>query len=228
VLEEPLDALNNSCYDKDNDVIDDIDEFICIGRCKWDVIYHDADPIYDIEGHFQLFCLHQPHVIATNLDVWQHKEDMITDLFQPPRDELSLCSHDPGGFDTYSFGHLDLFYEANFQPPLCSNFDKGKDMVCLEQDVSDESFQPPLLLPCHSTINMVGNFYHHNHSLVGQICFQSMTCHEDFRFHTYDQQALCWEQFFFSRLVQPLYFLFLLQWVALESSICSFPSILLA
>jgi hypothetical protein len=36
---------------KDNDVIDNIDEFIHVGRCKWDVICYDGDPIYDIEGH---------------------------------------------------------------------------------------------------------------------------------------------------------------------------------
>jgi hypothetical protein len=38
VLEEPLDALDPSCYDKSDDVINNIDEFIHVGRRKWDVI----------------------------------------------------------------------------------------------------------------------------------------------------------------------------------------------
>jgi hypothetical protein len=54
-------------------------------------------------------------------------------------------SHDfqsyPGGFDTYSFEHLDLFYEEDFQPPMCSNFDEGEVMICMEQDFCDEIFQ---------------------------------------------------------------------------------------
>jgi hypothetical protein len=112
-----------------------------------DLLWFNGDPIYDIEGHFQLFPLEQPYVIATDSDVWQHEDDMITDLFQPPRDDLLQHSHDdfwsyPGGFDTYSFEHLDLFYEEDFQPLLCSNFDEGKDMIGLEQDFCDESFHP--------------------------------------------------------------------------------------
>jgi hypothetical protein len=52
VLEDPLDVLNPSCYDKSNDMVDNIDEFIHVGRRKWDVIGSDEDPIYDMEGHF--------------------------------------------------------------------------------------------------------------------------------------------------------------------------------
>jgi hypothetical protein len=51
VLEEPLDALNTSCYDKGSDMVDNFDEFIHVGRCKWDVIGSDGDPIYDMEGY---------------------------------------------------------------------------------------------------------------------------------------------------------------------------------
>jgi hypothetical protein len=77
-------------------------------------------------------------VITTNLDVWQQEDDMVTNLFQPPRDDLLQYSHDdfrscPEEFDAYSFEHLDLFYEENFQPSLCSNFDEGEDMVSLEK-----------------------------------------------------------------------------------------------
>jgi hypothetical protein len=49
---------------------------------------------------------------------------MFTDLFQPSRGDTLQYSHDyfqpfPRRCDTYSFEHLDLFYEENFQPPLC-------------------------------------------------------------------------------------------------------------
>jgi hypothetical protein len=130
VLEKPFDVLDPSCYDN-------IDEFIHVGRCKWDVIGHDGDPIYDIEGHFQLFPLQQPYVIVTNPNVWQQEDDMITNFFQPPKDYLLQHSREnfwsyPGEFGTYSFEHLDLFCKENFQPPLCSNFDKGEDMVFIE------------------------------------------------------------------------------------------------
>jgi hypothetical protein len=53
VLEEPLDALNPSCYDKGSDIVDNIDEFIHVGRRKWDVIGSNEDPIYDID----VYCL---------------------------------------------------------------------------------------------------------------------------------------------------------------------------
>jgi hypothetical protein len=123
VLENPLGVLDPTCYDKGDDVIDNIDEFIHVGRCKWDVIGHDGDPIYNIEGNFQLFPLQQPYVIATDLDVWKCKDVMITDLLQPPKDGLLYHSHDDfwsyfGEFDAYSFEHLNLFYEENIQPLL--------------------------------------------------------------------------------------------------------------
>jgi hypothetical protein len=68
VLEEPLDALGHSCYNKYDDMVDNIDEFIHVGRRKFYVIGHDEYPIYDIEGHIQLFPLQQPYVITTNYD----------------------------------------------------------------------------------------------------------------------------------------------------------------
>ena len=48
VLERPLDALNPSCYGKGSDMVYNIDEFIHVGRRKWDVIGSNEDPIYDI------------------------------------------------------------------------------------------------------------------------------------------------------------------------------------
>jgi hypothetical protein len=165
VLEEPLDALDGdqSCYNKDDDVIENIDDLIHVGRYKWDIICSGlkGDPIYDIEGHFQLLPLEQPYVIATDSDAWKHEDDMITDLFQPPRDDLLQHSYDdfwsyPGGSNNYSFEHLDLFYKKKFQPPLCSDFDEGKNMIFLEQDFCDESFLPSPLSPCYFSIDMVG------------------------------------------------------------------------
>jgi hypothetical protein len=32
VLEDPLDVLNPSCYDKDSDMVDNIDEFVHVGK----------------------------------------------------------------------------------------------------------------------------------------------------------------------------------------------------
>jgi hypothetical protein len=50
---EPLNVLNPPCYDADTDIVD-IDEFIHVGRRKWDMVGFDTDPIYDIENHSQL------------------------------------------------------------------------------------------------------------------------------------------------------------------------------
>jgi hypothetical protein len=47
-------VLNTPCYDTDTDIVD-IDEFIHVGRHKWDVIDFDMDPIYDIKNHSQIF-----------------------------------------------------------------------------------------------------------------------------------------------------------------------------
>jgi hypothetical protein len=147
VLEEPLDALFPSCYNESDDLIGDIDEFIHVGIRKWDVTRHyfNGHPIYDIEGYFQLLSLEQPYV--NDLDVWKHEDEIITDLFQLLRDGILQQTHDDflshlEGFDTYSFENLDLFYEENFQPPLCYDFDEGNDMIFQERDFLDEGFQP--------------------------------------------------------------------------------------
>jgi len=89
-------------------------------------------------------------VIATDFDIWQQRDDMITDLFQPPGDVCMQHYYDDfrsclEGFNTYSFEHLDLFYEEYFEPLLCSNFNEGKDMIGLKQDSCDEVSQPPSL-----------------------------------------------------------------------------------
>jgi hypothetical protein len=46
-----LDALNTPCYDKVSNMVDNIDDFIHVGRRKWDVIGSDEDLIYDMEGY---------------------------------------------------------------------------------------------------------------------------------------------------------------------------------
>jgi hypothetical protein len=57
-LKGPLNSLGLSCYNESDDFIENIDEFIHVGRRKWDVICYDGDSIYNMEGHFQLFPLH--------------------------------------------------------------------------------------------------------------------------------------------------------------------------
>jgi hypothetical protein len=91
VLEEPLDALSPSCYDKDNDIINNIDEFIHIGRRKWDVIGSDEDPIYDIEGHFQMFPSQLSYEVINDSDISQQGNDIVTDI---SKGDLVLFSPD--------------------------------------------------------------------------------------------------------------------------------------
>jgi hypothetical protein len=40
---------NPACYDTDTDTIDNIDEFIHVGRRRWDIVGYDTDPIYDMK-----------------------------------------------------------------------------------------------------------------------------------------------------------------------------------
>jgi hypothetical protein len=61
--------LTPSCFDKNEEFVDNIDEFINVRKRKWDVIGYDGDPIYDIEGHPQKFPLHIPHEVANNFDI---------------------------------------------------------------------------------------------------------------------------------------------------------------
>jgi hypothetical protein len=93
VLDEPLDALNPSCYDKYSDIVDNIDEFIHVGRHEWDVIGSNKNPIYDTEGHFQKLSLQLSYEV-TNFDSWHQGDDIITYTFQTPKDDLVLYSPD--------------------------------------------------------------------------------------------------------------------------------------
>jgi hypothetical protein len=162
MLEDPLDVLNPSCYDKSNNVIDNFDKFIHAGRPKWDVIGFDEDPIYDMEGHFHLFPLQKSYDVRNNFDIWQQDDDIITNFAQAPKGDLVLCSPDNfwsylEDFDEYSSDHLDLFYEEYYQPPLCSNLDKSEDIAFLKQGTCDKVFQlPSITLPCCVTKGLVG------------------------------------------------------------------------
>jgi hypothetical protein len=77
VLKEPLDVLKPSCYDKHNDMVDNIDEFIHVVKRKWDVIGYDGDPINDIEGHFHLFPSQISYEIDIDSNIWQQGDDMF-------------------------------------------------------------------------------------------------------------------------------------------------------
>jgi hypothetical protein len=162
VLEEPFDGLNPSCYDKYSDMVDNIDEFVHVGRCKWDVIGSDEDPIYDMEGYIQMLPLQQSYDVPNNFDIWQQDDDIITEVSQATKYDLVQFSLDYfrsylEDFDEYPFEHLDLFYEEDYQPPLCSNFDKGEDDACLKQDTFDKVVQlPPIALPHYVNKDAVG------------------------------------------------------------------------
>jgi hypothetical protein len=57
----------------------------------------------------------------------------------------------------YSFENLDLFYEEYYQPPLCSDIDKGEDIAFLKQGTCDKVFQlPSTTLPRYVTKGVVG------------------------------------------------------------------------
>jgi len=133
VIEEPFDALNPSCYDKGSNVVDNIDEFIHVGRRKWDVIGSNEDPIYDMEGHFQVLPLQLSYEVTNDSDIWQQGNDIVTDI---SKGDLVLFSLDDfrsyfEDFDENSFEHLDLSYEEDYQPPLCSDLDRGEDIAFL-------------------------------------------------------------------------------------------------
>jgi hypothetical protein len=157
VLEDPLDALNPSCYDKGSDIVDNIGEFIHVGRRKWDVIGSNEDPIYDMEGHFQMFPLQLSYEVTNDYEIWQQGNDIVTDI---SKGDLVLFSPDDfqsylEDFDEYSFEHLDLFYEEDYQPPLCSDLDRGEDIACPKQGTCDKVLQPPSITLPHYVIKGV-------------------------------------------------------------------------
>jgi hypothetical protein len=113
-FEEPFGVLDPSFHEMGDDAIENIDDFIYIGRHKWDMSFSsfDGNPIFYVEGHFQrknieLLTLEQPYAYANDTEVCKHEDDMITDLFQPPRDDLLQHSHD--GFRSH-LGRFDIIF----------------------------------------------------------------------------------------------------------------------
>jgi hypothetical protein len=157
---ELLNDFNPPCYDTDIDIVD-FDEFIHVGRRRWDAVGYDMDPIYDIRSHLQVLPL---QLSQRALDQWQQGDEIFTDAPQTPKDDLMLCF--PNDFRSYiedfddcSSEHLDLFYEDDYQPPLCSSFDRSKNVVCLKKDSHDLFLQPPFItLPCCIIKGVVGNY----------------------------------------------------------------------
>jgi hypothetical protein len=129
-----------------------IDEFIHVGRRKWDVIRFDMDPIYDIENRSQLLPSQLSQQIIFDFDQWQQGDDIFIDAPRTPKVDLAPCFPDDFRsyleyFDEYPSEHLDSFYEEDYQPPLCSDFDKN--IVCLKKNSHDIFLQPPIItLPC--------------------------------------------------------------------------------
>jgi hypothetical protein len=109
-----------------------------------------------------MFPLQQSYDAPNNFDVWQQDDDIITEVFQAPKDDPVQCSPKDfwsylEEFDEYYFEHLDLFSEEDYQPSLCSNSNKSEDIACLKQDTCDKVFQPPsTTLPCYVTKGVVG------------------------------------------------------------------------
>jgi hypothetical protein len=100
VIQSCEEVINS--YDADefmeqpSDIVDEhIDDFIQVGRRRWDVgcFIIDRDPIYDIEGSSQAegvemsFSEGWPPCMYDS-DVWHPSDDMVTDLFFPFEDDL--------------------------------------------------------------------------------------------------------------------------------------------
>jgi hypothetical protein len=78
-----LNLSNPACYDTDSDIVDNIDEFIHVGRRRWDIVGYDMDPIYDIESHFQVFPLQLSHRLL--LTSGNKEMRFLPILFKNPR-----------------------------------------------------------------------------------------------------------------------------------------------
>jgi hypothetical protein len=162
--EEEEDEFSNladpACYDTNTDIAD-FDEFIHVGRRRWDAFGYDTDPIYDTESHLQLLPLQLSQQIT--YDQWQQGDEVFTCSFQNTKDDLVLCFSDNFQsylemFDEYD-EHLNPFYEDNYRPPLCSDFGTSKDIVCLKEVTHDFSSQPPVITsPRFSIQGVVGKY----------------------------------------------------------------------
>jgi hypothetical protein len=127
---EVLDVLNPPCYNIDTDIIN-IDEFIHVGRHKWDVVDSDIDPTYDIENHSQLLPSQLSQQITFDFEQWQQGDDIFTNAPQTPKDDLAprppnIFRSYLEAFDEYSPERLDSFHEKDYHPPLCSGLGRSE------------------------------------------------------------------------------------------------------
>jgi hypothetical protein len=156
---------NPACYDTNSDTVDNIDEFIHVGRRRWDIVGYDLDPIYDTESHLQLLPLRLSQQITS--EQWQQGDEVFTCTFQKTKDDLVPLSSNCFQsylefFDEYPFEHLDPFHEDDCRPPLCSDFNTSKDIVSLKEISRDSSPQPPVItLSCFSIRGVVGKYLFH-------------------------------------------------------------------
>jgi hypothetical protein len=155
--------LNPPCYNTDTKIVD-IDEFIHVGRRKWDIVGFDVDPIYDIESHSQLFPSQLSQQITFDFDQCQQGDDLFTDAPQTPKVDLVPCFPNDfrsylEGFDEHSSEHLDSLYEEDYQPLLCLGFYRSKNIFFLKKDPHDIFLHPPLItLPCGVIKGVVGSY----------------------------------------------------------------------
>jgi hypothetical protein len=158
--EKVLDVLTPPCYDTDTDIAD-FDEFIHVGRRKWDAFDYDTDPVYDTESHLRLLPLQLSQQIT--YDQWQQGDEVFTCSFPNTKDDMVPCFSDDFQsylemFDEYA-EHLNPFYEHDYRPPLCSDLATSKDIVCFKEVTHDFSSQPPVIsLPCFSIQGVVGKY----------------------------------------------------------------------
>jgi hypothetical protein len=156
-----LDVLIPPCYDTDTDIVD-FDEFIHVGRRRWDAVGYDTDPIYDTKDHLQLLPLQLSQQIT--YDQWQQGDEVFTCTFQNTKDDPVPYLADNFQsylemFDEYSTEHLDPIYEDDCQPSLCSVLDTSKDIVCLKKLTHDFSPRPlAFTLPSFSIRGVVGSY----------------------------------------------------------------------
>jgi hypothetical protein len=54
--DEFLNSANPACYDTDSDTVADFEDFIHVGRRRWDIVGYDLDPIYDTERIISSCC----------------------------------------------------------------------------------------------------------------------------------------------------------------------------
>jgi hypothetical protein len=158
---EVLDILTPPCYDIDTNIAN-FEDFIHVGRRRWDAFSYDTDPIYDIKGHLRTFPFQLPRQIT--FDQWQQGDEVFTHTFQRIKDDPVPYFPDDfwsylEDFDDCSSEHLDLLCEDDCQSPIFSDFDTSENIVCLRKVSYGFSLQPHVVtLPCLSIIGFLGRY----------------------------------------------------------------------